>query len=291
MKLKERDFSAKQRKSAKKSGAAMSDGSYPIYNQEDANNAWKLRGKSKNHSESSVVAHIRKRVKALGLKMPGSDSTRESDPAAQAGASEEVRMKPAMLQEKIKASVAKLREASQIEDDDERAEHLIEEALGELDECAETTVSKQVEVREVEKPVAAGDSDADKLAVELEQTKTRLSEAETRADESEREAREAKAEAKALRSAQLAAKVIREAELPKAVAEDWFNDIVAQPDEESMVRLVERKKAAMEEWIRPIRESVGVEGAPPRIPSLNGTPATGGGLLERMGIDRDELAA
>lgn len=65
-----RDFSAGERKKAASAGAAMADGSYPIKNQADANNAWKLRNNGKK-SEAAVVAHIRKRVKALGLKMPG----------------------------------------------------------------------------------------------------------------------------------------------------------------------------------------------------------------------------
>lgn len=54
--------------------SGLPDGSYPIMNQAQAESAWKLRGRSKNHSEAEVVAHIRSRVKALGLKMPGSDT-------------------------------------------------------------------------------------------------------------------------------------------------------------------------------------------------------------------------
>jgi hypothetical protein len=68
-----RSFSAAERKKAASSGAAMADGSYPINSQADANNAWKLRNNGKASPEA-VVAHIRKRVKALGLKMPGESS-------------------------------------------------------------------------------------------------------------------------------------------------------------------------------------------------------------------------
>jgi phage head maturation protease len=67
-----RDFSSKERDSAAASGAAMSDGSFPIYTQNDLDNAWGLRGNS-NHPKSSVVAHIRSRAQALGLKMPSKD--------------------------------------------------------------------------------------------------------------------------------------------------------------------------------------------------------------------------
>lgn len=46
---------------------------YPISNQSDANDAWKLRNNGKGVSEAQVVAHIRRACKALGLKFPGAD--------------------------------------------------------------------------------------------------------------------------------------------------------------------------------------------------------------------------
>jgi hypothetical protein len=67
-----RDFSAAERRTDAGTGAAMSDGSYPIHNQTDLNNAWRLRGRG-NKSKSSVIAHIRSRAQALGLKVPGKD--------------------------------------------------------------------------------------------------------------------------------------------------------------------------------------------------------------------------
>ena len=66
-----RDFSAARRRKAAKEGAALPDGSFPIYNQEDVTNAATLAGKGKA-AKATVLAHIRKRVKALGLKMPPS---------------------------------------------------------------------------------------------------------------------------------------------------------------------------------------------------------------------------
>lgn len=53
----------------------MSDGKYPIASQSDANDAWKLRNNSKNHSEAEVVAHIRRACKKLGLKFPGDNDS------------------------------------------------------------------------------------------------------------------------------------------------------------------------------------------------------------------------
>lgn len=64
------DAAAEVKPGDRKKGG-MSDGSYPITNQAQANSAWKLRNNSKNHSEASVVAHIRRRCAALGLKFPG----------------------------------------------------------------------------------------------------------------------------------------------------------------------------------------------------------------------------
>jgi len=66
-----RDFSAERRRKAAKEGAALPDGSFPIYNQEDVTNAATLASKGKAPL-ATVLAHIRKRVKALGLKMPPS---------------------------------------------------------------------------------------------------------------------------------------------------------------------------------------------------------------------------
>ena len=64
-----RDFNSKERQDAATSGAAMSDGSFPIYNQKDLENAWGLRGNS-DHPKASVVAHIKSRAQALGLSVP-----------------------------------------------------------------------------------------------------------------------------------------------------------------------------------------------------------------------------
>lgn len=60
----ERKFSADQRKAAAKSGAAMSDGSYPIENKSDLSNAIRAIGRAKN--PAAVKAHIKTRAKALG---------------------------------------------------------------------------------------------------------------------------------------------------------------------------------------------------------------------------------
>lgn len=60
------DYSADERKQLAKEGKALSDGSFPIKNCKDASNAIHRIGTGSNNSKSTIVAHIRKRVKALG---------------------------------------------------------------------------------------------------------------------------------------------------------------------------------------------------------------------------------
>jgi len=60
----ERKFTADQRKAAAKSGSAMPDGSYPIENKTDLENAVRAIGRAKN--PAAVKAHIKKRAAALG---------------------------------------------------------------------------------------------------------------------------------------------------------------------------------------------------------------------------------
>lgn len=67
-----REFSAEERERDAKSGAAESDGSYPIHNKSDLHNAMQAIGRSKNPGKTK--AHIRARAKALGLESELSDA-------------------------------------------------------------------------------------------------------------------------------------------------------------------------------------------------------------------------
>jgi hypothetical protein len=64
MQLIERTFNSDERKAAAKSGAAMPDGSFPIENKKDLENAIRLAGHSTN--PAAAKSHIKKRAKALG---------------------------------------------------------------------------------------------------------------------------------------------------------------------------------------------------------------------------------
>jgi hypothetical protein len=58
--------SAKERRAAAKSGAALPDGSFPIRNCADASNAIHAQGRADPAKRGRVRSHIRTRVRALG---------------------------------------------------------------------------------------------------------------------------------------------------------------------------------------------------------------------------------
>lgn len=64
--IKERKFSAEQRKKLAGEGKAMPDGSFPIANRRDLQNAIKSYGRSKD--PKAAKRHIRKRAKELGME-------------------------------------------------------------------------------------------------------------------------------------------------------------------------------------------------------------------------------
>lgn len=61
-----REFSDEQRQHAAQTGAAMSDGSYPIENRGDLENAIHAIGRGKNNSHAAIRSHIIRRAHALG---------------------------------------------------------------------------------------------------------------------------------------------------------------------------------------------------------------------------------
>lgn len=75
--LMKRDFSREQRDLDAKSGAAMSDGSFPIENKSDLHNAMRAVGRAKNPAKAK--AHIRARARALGLTSELSDAFKRED--------------------------------------------------------------------------------------------------------------------------------------------------------------------------------------------------------------------
>lgn len=74
-----RTFTTEERRERAKDGRALSDGSYPIDNCQDAENARTAYGRAPEGKRSAVASHIRKRESALkcshGEFKPGSDNT------------------------------------------------------------------------------------------------------------------------------------------------------------------------------------------------------------------------
>lgn len=64
--LNEKDYSTKQREEMAASGDALPDGSFPIANKADLENAIHAFGRSKD--QPAAAKHIAKRAKALGLE-------------------------------------------------------------------------------------------------------------------------------------------------------------------------------------------------------------------------------
>jgi len=61
-----RDYTAEQRRRMAKSGHAMEDGSFPIADCSDAENAIRAQGRAPAAKRGAVKSFIRRRVKALG---------------------------------------------------------------------------------------------------------------------------------------------------------------------------------------------------------------------------------
>jgi hypothetical protein len=75
----ERDFSQAARAKAKKKGAAMPDGSFPIETTGDLKNAVRAIGRASKDKRAAVWAHIRKRAKALGASNLVPSNTRMAE--------------------------------------------------------------------------------------------------------------------------------------------------------------------------------------------------------------------
>lgn len=77
-----RNFSAAQRREAAASGAAMSDGSFPIHNEEDLHNAIRLAGNAKN--PEAARRHIMERARSMGMSSAIPDTWHDGNKADRA---------------------------------------------------------------------------------------------------------------------------------------------------------------------------------------------------------------
>jgi len=66
--LTKREFTSEQRQEAADKGTALKDGSFPIENKEDLENARQALGRAKDRGKA--ISHIKSRAKALGVDLP-----------------------------------------------------------------------------------------------------------------------------------------------------------------------------------------------------------------------------
>lgn len=111
--LAKRDFSAQERRDAADSGAAMPDGSFPIHNREDLENAIKLAGHAKD--PAAAKAHIKQRARALGAEdmIPDSWKTAEPDTTKTTEADLRKFVSKDEVNDLVKAAITKATEASE----------------------------------------------------------------------------------------------------------------------------------------------------------------------------------
>ncbi len=87
-------FNAQQRRDLADSGAAMPDGSFPIRNESDLQNAMQALGRAKDRA--AAISHIKQRAKALGLTAMLSD-TYKNDNAGEPAQPPNITMTPEQI--------------------------------------------------------------------------------------------------------------------------------------------------------------------------------------------------
>lgn len=209
------------------------------------------------------------------------DAPSRPDPDPEGGA----HMKPAELQEKIKAATAKLRESlsglRDAESDEAVATSLTSanEAHDELADLAGQEVKPEVEVREVEKPVAADEnSEVDKLTVRLREVEGERDEWKTKAEDGEKQLSQHD-------RALLAATVIRETKVPEHLV--TVADLTDLPDKDAMTAHVEREVKKADAIIARFTEALPVAGSPPRVPVA--AVSSGKSIGADIGLPEEDL--
>ena len=222
--LDKRTFSAGERRRDARSGAAESDGSFPIENATDLHNAMRAVGRSKNPAKTK--AHIRARARALGLTSQLSDAFKSEGNGL---------MKFLGLIKGFGVDTERLKDSvlSIIEDEEavNKAE-LIQESLNQFSEAVDSHLEKAVSEGISDDSSVQGDhvSDAVKKALGLADTAT---DEDILAAVAKRDEDLAKAKA----DAEAAAKVAHEAELAKAETEkaDLAKRVAVLEHEKEMV--------------------------------------------------------
>lgn len=200
-----RTFSAGERRRDARSGAAESDGSFPIENAGDLRNAMRAIGRSKNPAKTK--AHIRARARALGLTSQLSDAFKREDSTL---------LKALRFIKDFGVSKERLADSlvSIIEDETalNKAE-LARETIEQFQEAVEADLDKSLT-----EGVSVEPSDEDKMFAEVAKA-LGLADTATEEDVIAAVAKRDQELAKAKEAAEAAAAEVAKAELAKAAAE------------------------------------------------------------------------
>lgn len=182
------------------------------------------------------------------------------------------------MRQRVRKAVRRLEEAAESGDAD-----AVAKAVRRLQEVASCKLAKpakrsRVKVREVQVPVEVED-------------RAKVEQLEARTRKAEKRRRLAESEAAVLKRGVQARTLLSEAGVSGELARVWFDELAQQPTRRKMGEVLERRQAERREALATIRESMGldqIEGAGRRGAMSTDAP-TGRGLLDRMGIDPDEL--
>lgn len=207
---------------------------------------------------------------------------RESMAGATASAGDPPKLTAKALQKRVRRGLRRLESGLQAEDVE-----TVTEALVVLQEAAGASVKRPANV----KPGKAKPANTAKLTEATQREQTRRKDAEQQLKKERKRRRLAETRAAELDGATLAGRLLREANVPPRTAELWHEELAAQRNEQAMRALLERRQAERREQLSEVRESLGldrVEGVPRRDP-LGPSPAPASNLLDKLGIDPEEI--
>lgn len=176
------------------------------------------------------------------------------------------------LQKRVREALEQLGDALAREDDD-----LAERALAALHEASAATVQPVVKIKRADPDATTDPEELKRLREKLAKERHRRKRAQERASTADRAA--------------TANRILREVAVPTETKEAWLADLIDQADEASMRQLLDRRLNERAAYLDELREAYGlnegVVGAGPRNRDSGG--AARSGLLERLGLDPDEL--
>lgn len=182
-------------------------------------------------------------------------------------------LSPGKLQKRLREALGQLADALALEDDE-----AAEKALRRLHEAAEATVTPTVQKTRPVKVKGIKPAEHKRVREKLAKERKRRRLAEDKASTADR--------------AVTANRLLREVDVPVDTREAWLPELIDKPSEKAMRKHLDRRLTERDAYLQELREAYGLNegivGAGRRPMGGTAAPA-GGGLLDRMGIDPDEL--